>query len=79
MACARWRCSTASRPRHGGAAARACRAAGRIDAGLARDLIDALHFLMGLKLASNLRQIAAGRAPDNVVRLPSSARSSARR
>lgn len=44
-------------------------AAGRIDAGLARDLVDALHCLMRLKLASNLRQIDAGRAPDNAVRL----------
>ena len=34
-----------------------------------RDLIDALHCLMGLKLASNLRQMAAGRAPDNAIRL----------
>ena len=44
-------------------------AAGRIEAGLARDLVDALHCLMGVKLASNLRQIAAGRPPDNLVRL----------
>ena len=43
--------------------------AGRIDAGLARDLVDALHCLMGLKLASNLRQIDAGQPPDNAVRL----------
>jgi CBS domain-containing protein len=43
--------------------------AGRIDAGLARDLGDALHCLMGLKLASNLRQIDAGQSPDNAVRL----------
>jgi len=42
--------------------------AGRIDAGLARDLTDALHCMMGLKLASNLGQIAAGRAPDNTIR-----------
>ncbi|WP_323718681.1 putative nucleotidyltransferase substrate binding domain-containing protein [Paracoccus aminovorans] len=42
--------------------------AGRIDAGLARDLTDALHCMMGLKLASNLSQIAAGRAPDNSIR-----------
>lgn len=42
--------------------------AGRIDAGLARDLTDALHCMMGLKLASNLGQIAAGRAPDNSIR-----------
>lgn len=43
--------------------------AGRIDAGLARDLTDALHCMMGLKLDSNLAQIAAGRAPDNSIRL----------
>jgi CBS domain-containing protein len=48
---------------------RALAAAGRVDAPLARDLIDALHCLMGLKLASNLRQIEAGRTPDNAVRL----------
>ncbi len=42
--------------------------AGRIDAGLARDLTDALHCMMGLKLSSNLSQIAAGRAPDNTIR-----------
>ncbi len=50
-------------------ASRALAAAGRIDAGPGRDLVDALHCLMGLKLASNLRQIAAGRAPDNSIRL----------
>ncbi|TPE46840.1 putative nucleotidyltransferase substrate binding domain-containing protein [Amaricoccus solimangrovi] len=44
-------------------------AAGRIDAPLARDLVDALHLLMGLKLGNNLRQLDAGRAPDNAVRL----------
>ena len=48
---------------------RALVAEGRIDAALARDLIEALHFLIGLKLASNLRQMADGRAPDNGVRL----------
>lgn len=48
---------------------RALAAAGRIDAALARDLVDALRCLMGLKLASNLRQLAAGRAPDNTLRL----------
>lgn len=54
-----------------GTAARlsALEAAGRIDRDLARDLADALHCLMGLKLASNLRQIAAGRPPDNLIRL----------
>lgn len=44
-------------------------AGGRIDEELARDLTDALHCLMALKLASNLRQVEAGRAPDNLVRL----------
>ncbi len=48
---------------------RALSDAGRIDAGLARDLVEALHCLMGLKLASNLRQIEAGQPPDNAVRL----------
>lgn len=48
---------------------RALAAAGRIGHDLARDLVDALHCLMGLKLASNLRQIADGRAPDNLARL----------
>ncbi|HET9069212.1 MAG TPA: putative nucleotidyltransferase substrate binding domain-containing protein [Amaricoccus sp.] len=43
--------------------------AGRIDRDLARDLVDALHCFMGLKLASNLSQIADGRAPDNLLRL----------
>ena len=33
---------------------------------LARDLIDALHFLMGLKLKSNLRQMQLGQALDNL-------------
>ena len=44
-------------------------AAGRIDAALARDLTDALHCLIGLKLANNLRQINEGRAPDSAIRL----------
>ncbi|MFO1143608.1 MAG: putative nucleotidyltransferase substrate binding domain-containing protein [Amaricoccus sp.] len=44
-------------------------AAGWIDAGTGRDLVDALRCMMGLKLASNLRQITAGRAPDNSIRL----------
>ena len=43
--------------------------AGRITLAQARDLSDALHFLMGVKLDSNLRQIAEGRAPDNLIRL----------
>jgi CBS domain-containing protein len=48
---------------------RALVAAERIDEPLAHNLIDALHFLIGLKLANNLRQIADGRAPDNSIRL----------
>jgi CBS domain-containing protein len=44
-------------------------AAGRIDQSMARDLIDALHFLMGLKLTTNLRQMAEGRVPGNGIRL----------
>ena len=39
-----------------------------IDAELARDLIDALHCLMGMKLTHQLRQRAAGEAPGNLVR-----------
>lgn len=42
---------------------------GWIDAGLARDLTDALHVMIGLKLDNNLRQIAAGQVPDNRIRL----------
>lgn len=48
---------------------KALEAAGRIEAPLARDLRDALEFLMGLKLGNNLRQMAEGREPDNLVRL----------
>lgn len=48
---------------------RALSQAGRIDVSQARDLVDALHCLMGLKLASNLRQIDAGQPPGNAVRL----------
>jgi CBS domain-containing protein len=48
---------------------RALVAAGRIDEALARDLTDAVHFLIGVKLASNLRQMAAARPPDNAIRL----------
>lgn len=44
-------------------------AAGRMDAALARDLTDALRFLMSLKLANNLRQIEGGRTTDNTIRL----------
>ncbi|NIJ58661.1 CBS domain-containing protein [Pseudochelatococcus lubricantis] len=47
----------------------ALEADGRIDTPFVRDLADALHFLMGMKLSSNLRQMAAGRAPDTMVRL----------
>lgn len=42
--------------------------AGRIDGGLARDLADALHCMMGLKLDSNLAQITRGQPPDNSIR-----------
>jgi CBS domain-containing protein len=48
---------------------RALVAGGHIDAALANDVVDALHLLIGLKLASNLRQISEGRAPDTLVRL----------
>ncbi|HRI17607.1 MAG TPA: putative nucleotidyltransferase substrate binding domain-containing protein [Burkholderiaceae bacterium] len=44
--------------------------AGQLDAALARDLVDALHFLMGLKLRHQLRQRQLGQAPGNLV-LPS--------
>jgi CBS domain-containing protein len=40
-----------------------------LPAAMARDLLDALHFLMGLKLDNNLRQRQAGAVPDNLVRL----------
>jgi CBS domain-containing protein len=40
----------------------------RIDAGLARDLVDALHFLMGLRLSHQLRQRAGGATPGNEVK-----------
>ncbi|HSC62486.1 MAG TPA: putative nucleotidyltransferase substrate binding domain-containing protein [Caldimonas sp.] len=39
-----------------------------VDAELARDLIDALHCLMGMKLTHQLRQRAAGEVPGNLVR-----------
>ena len=42
---------------------------GHLAAPLARDLTEALHFLMALKLDSNLRQRAAGAAVNNLVRL----------
>jgi len=40
----------------------------QIDPGLARDVLDALHFLMSLKLSCQLRQKQAGQLPDNRVR-----------
>lgn len=46
-------------------------AQGRMDGALGRDLADALHCLMGLKLASNLRQRAEGLTPGNTIRLGS--------
>ena len=48
---------------------KALREAEALDDALDRDLVEALRFLMGLKLRSNLRQIAAGRPPGNTVRL----------
>jgi CBS domain-containing protein len=56
--------------REAGTAARLQRlvALGRLDAGLARDLTDALHFLMGLRLSHQLRQRAGGARPGNEVR-----------
>lgn len=43
--------------------------AGRLDQGLAQDLTDALRFLMTVKLDNNLKQIEAGRQPDNAIGL----------
>lgn len=43
-------------------------ARGTIDGELGRDLLEALHYLMGLKLRHQLRQRAAGEAPSNLVR-----------
>ena len=43
-------------------------AGGHLDAAFAHELIDALHFLMGLRLAHQLRQRAGGAVPGNVVR-----------
>ncbi|MGY0560871.1 putative nucleotidyltransferase substrate binding domain-containing protein [Luteimonas sp. A277] len=48
---------------------RALEAEGRIEAPMARDLAEALQFLIGLKLTTNLRQLAEGREPGNEVRL----------
>jgi CBS domain-containing protein len=39
-----------------------------VDEELGRDLLEALHYLMGLKLRHQLRQRAAGQAPGNLVR-----------
>jgi CBS domain-containing protein len=41
----------------------------RLDADLARDLVEALHFLMGLKLRNNLAQRQLGQPVDNLVRM----------
>ncbi|MGQ3676194.1 DUF294 nucleotidyltransferase-like domain-containing protein [Xanthobacter sp. TB0139] len=41
----------------------------RLEAPLARDIADALHCLMGLKLGNNLRQMARGEKPGNSIRL----------
>ncbi|MBB1491782.1 CBS domain-containing protein [Paracoccus sp. MC1862] len=48
---------------------RALASARRIRPGLARDLTDALHLLMGVKLDNNLAQMAEGRVPDNLIRI----------
>jgi CBS domain-containing protein len=44
---------------------------GHLPAAMARDLTDALHFLMALKLDNNLRQQHAGQPVDNLVHLSS--------
>jgi CBS domain-containing protein len=41
---------------------------GVLDAALGRDLVEALHYLMGLKLRHQLRQRAVGEPPTNLVR-----------
>jgi CBS domain-containing protein len=43
----------------------------RLDADLARDVVEALHFLMGLKLKNNLYQRQLGQPASNLVRLSS--------
>jgi len=43
-------------------------AAGRLDEGLARDVGDALHLLIGIRLTHQLRQRERGEAPGNEVR-----------
>ncbi|WP_181360499.1 DUF294 nucleotidyltransferase-like domain-containing protein [Variovorax sp. WS11] len=40
----------------------------QIDPGLARDVLDALHYLMSLKLSCQLRRKQAGHVPGNLVR-----------
>jgi CBS domain-containing protein len=47
---------------------RALATAGHVDEATARDLIDALHLLMGLRLTHQLRQREGGRAASNEVR-----------
>jgi CBS domain-containing protein len=47
---------------------RELRLQGVLDPVLAADVLDALHCLMALKLANQLRERAAGRVPDNLVR-----------
>ena len=42
---------------------------GIVDADLGRDLLEALHYLMALKLRHQLRQRAAGETAGNLVRL----------
>lgn len=42
---------------------------GRLPEALARDAAEALDVLIGVKLDNNLRQIAAGQAPDNLILL----------
>ena len=40
----------------------------RLDEAMARDLIEALHLLMGIRLNHQLQQRTAGQAPNNEVR-----------
>ena len=40
----------------------------QLDEPLGRDLLEALHYLMGLKLRQQMRQRAAGQQPGNLVR-----------
>lgn len=56
--------------RESGTAARlaALAKAGKLDETLARDLVDALHLLMGIRLNHQLQQRAAGQAASNEVR-----------